>query len=224
MPANWGGARRIRRRRTTFRRKRVATVVPKATKAYVKKAITATKEMNHLLIDNSAQNIGYDTPLIAQWSTVTQGDTIANREGDRIQPRKLELNFRINLRSVQQVARIIVFQWRNDTADTTPIMGDILQVPGASNSYLSPYVTDVAKRQQFHVLKDMTFSNSNGEVEQFFVRKVNITKFMNKYINFNRGVTTGKSNIFVLAFSNVIATGPGPAFDKIVHLYWKDTA
>jgi len=206
-----------------FRRKSQATV-PKATRVYVKKALRANKETNHALIDNSAQNIGYDTPLIAQWSTITQGDTITNREGDRIEPIKLETNFRINLRSVQQVARIIIFQWKNDTADTTPIMSDILQIPGAANSYLSPYVTDVNKRSQFHVLKDMTFSNSNGEIEQFFVRKVNIRKFLNKFIIYNRGVTTGKSQIFILGFSNVIATGPGPAFDKIVHLYWKDTA
>jgi len=57
MPANFGGARRIRRRRTTFRRKSVAKVVPKATKVYVKKALKANKETNYALIENTATSI-----------------------------------------------------------------------------------------------------------------------------------------------------------------------
>jgi len=196
--------------------------VSEAVKAYVKKEVADEKETNHILIDNSAQNLGYDAPLIAQWSTVVQGVPITNRAGDRLEPTLLNCNFRVRLRSVQQVARIIIFQWKNDTADTTPVMGDILQVPGTDQSYLSPYVTDVAKRRQFHVLKDMTFSNRNGEIEEYFVRSLNIRKFSGKYINFNRGVTTGLNNIFVLGFSNVIATGPGAEFAKIVHLHWKE--
>lgn len=205
--------------------KKKKTGVPKATRTYVKRALSSAKETNHRLIDNSAQNLGYDFPLLAQWSSIPLGDSITEREGDRIQPIKAELIFRIQLRALTQVARIILFQWRMDTADSTPTFADLLQVPNASNSYLSPYVTDTAKRSQFHVLKDMTFSNTNGEVSQLFVRKVNITKFMNKYITYNRGVTTGRSQIFVFAFSNVLAGGTpaGPEFDKIYHLYFKDS-
>lgn len=205
----------------TFRRKSKATV-PKATKLYVKKAITANKELNYGNIDNSQTNISYDIPHIAQWSAIPQGATIDDREGDRLEPVSLEVNSRISMPSTVDVARVIVFQWRPDTDAELPSMAKILQIPGTGQSVYSPYILNDVDRQKFVVLKDRTFV-ADVDSQQFHFR-FKITKFMNKYISYNASLTSGKSQIYVLAFSNIASAGSEPFWNKVVFLKWKDTA
>jgi len=226
MPANFGGARRIRRRRTTFRRRKsVAKVVPKATKTYVKRAIKANKETNYALIDNSATNISYDAPLLASWSVVAQGSSIHTREGDRIEPTSMRISYQCVHDAVTVVSRIIVFQWKPDNQVDAPSMAKILEVPSTTQSVYSPYMQDKVDRSKFVVLYDkMHTGDATGLTATTHTRTINIKKFANKYINFNESATTGKSAIYVLAFSNVSSASTEPSFNKVVYFHWKDTA
>jgi len=225
MPANFGGARRIRRRRTTFRRKSVAKVVPKATKTYVKKALKANKETNYALIENGATSISYDVPTLTHWSAVAQGDTIRTRDGDRIEPTSLRMAYQCVHDAVTVISRIIVFQWKPDNQVDAPSMAKILEVPSTNQSVYSPYMQDKVDRSKFVVLYDKIHTgDATGLTATTHTRTVNIRKFANKFINYNEAATTGKSQIYVLAFSNVAAVSTEPTFNRVVYLHWKDTA
>jgi len=216
----------VRRRKTGVAKRRYvrkgSPKVSKATKTYVKKALTANKQLNYANLDNSSSNMSFDVPFLAQWSAVAQGNTIDSREGDRLEPTLLEINSRVSMSAVTDVARIIVFQWRPDTDAELPTMGKILQITGSAQSVYSPYVLNEVDRAKFVVLKDRTF-HSNPDTLYFHFR-CKQTKFMNKYISYNIGVTSGKSQIYVLAFSNIASAGTEPTWNKVAYLYWKDTA
>jgi len=199
--------------------------VSKATKKYVKTAIKSNKETNYALIDNSANNISYDVPLLATWSAVAQGDTIHNREGDRIEPTNLRMSYQCVHDAATVISRIIIFQWKPDNQVDAPSMAKILEVPSTTQSVYSPYMQDKVDRSKFVVLYDkMHTGDTAGLTAYTRTRTVNIKKFANKYINYNESATTGKSAIYVLAFSNVSSASTEPTFNKIVYFSWKDSA
>jgi len=200
--------------------------VSKATKRYVKTAIKTSKETNYRNIDNSAQAISYDVPLVATWSSIPQGDTIQAREGDRIQPTHLRFSYQCVHDAVTVISRIIVFQWKPDNQVDAPAMNKILEIPSSQQSVYSPYMQDKVDRSKFTVLYDkMHTGDATGLTATTHTRTINIKKFANKYINYNESATaTGKSLIYVLAFSNVASASTEPTFNKIVYLSWKDSA
>lgn len=200
--------------------------VPKATKSYVQKAITANKETNYQLIDNSQQTLSYDVPFLAHWSSITQGDTIRTRDGDRIQPVNLRVSYQVRHEDPFFISRIILFQWKPDINVDAPSMAKILEVPGTVNSVFSPYMQDNVDRSKFHILKDIIHTgNKEGLLTPSYTHTFNINKFANKYINYNESAVSGKSLIYCLAFSTrANAETFKPTFNKIVYLKWKDTA
>jgi len=207
------------------RKPRAKAVVSKPIKAYVAKAIKEEKQLNWALIDNTLQEINYDTTFMPHWSSIAQGDSINQREGDRIEPTLLTMKFQVSHTFSFDVSRVILFQWKPDTAVDAPDMSKILEIPSTAQSVYSPYVQMKVKRDKFKVLKDMTFSNTQGTAGQNFTRTVNIKKFMSKYINYNTApATSGKNLIFCLALSNAQVASAGPTFNKVVYLQWKDSA
>jgi hypothetical protein len=210
------------------RRKAKVAKVPVATKKYVQKALTANKETNYKLIDNSATNISYDVPLLASWTSVAQEDgsnDIHLRRGDRLQPMKLAIKYQCFHEAVTVISRIILFQWKPDNQVDAPSMAKILEIPGTVNSVYSPYMQDAVDRSKFVVLYDrMHTGDLTGTTNSTHTISVNISKFANKYINYNEDATSGKSQVYVLAFSNVASASARPSFNKIVYFHWKDTA
>jgi len=199
--------------------------VSKATKKYVKTAIKSNKETQYALIDNSANGISYDVPLLATWSAVAQGDTIHTREGDRIEPTNLRVSYQCVHDAVTVVSRIIIFQWKPDNQVDAPSMAKILEVPSTNQSVYSPYMQDKVDRSKFVVLYDkMHTGDTAGLTAYTRTRTINLKKFANKYINYNESATTGKSAIYILAFSNVASASTEPTFNKIVYFSWKDSA
>lgn len=200
--------------------------VSKATKAYVKEALVDNKELNWALIDVSTQALGYDLPFLAQWSSIAQGGTTSQREGDRIEPVKLIMNFDMYFGGVAQaVSRVIIFQWKPDTAVDAPSLAKILSVTATNYAYLSPYVQTRVLRSKFKVLYDRTFDNQNSIANSSYTYQVELTKFSAKYITYNTGTTTGKNQIFIVGLSDQVVGSPNaPNFKKISFLNWKDTA
>ncbi len=206
----------------SFRRKSPVTV-PKSTKLYVKKALTANKETNYINLVDGSSVISYDVPYLAQWSAISQGSTISTREGDRIEPTILSVKGRMFCTSSSDIARIIIFQWRPDNADEAPTMAKLLQLSGSQNSVHSPYILNATDRGKFAVLYDKSFMN-DGNRDSFNV-KITIKKFMNKFITYNTGTTTGRSQIYMLAFSNIPASSSQePSWNQLAYIHWKDTA
>lgn len=213
------------RKRSSSRKPRKPKV-PLATKEYVQRALTADKELNWVMIDTSAQNIGYDAPLLAHWSPIAQGDTISQRNGDRITVKALKMNYKMLFPAgVNASARIIIFQWKPDNVIDAPTMAKILSNASTDYSIHSPLVETKVLRSKFHVLSDKIFNNLNSVTGSTYCRSMTIRKFNGKFINFSAGSTNGKNQIYILAFSDqLIASATCPNFKKVVHLNWKDTA
>jgi len=210
-----------------YPRKAKVPKVSKATKAYVKDALKEEKEPNWLLIDNSMQTPGYDVPALYQWSSVPQGSTVSTREGDRIEPTKLIVNFDLHYPTINDaVFRLIIFQWKPDNSIDVPSAAKILSITGTIYAHLSPYVQTSTLRSKFKVLYDKTFANKNGVIDDVQHYEVDITKFASKYITYTVGSTvSGKNQIYALSLSDQLAGGANSvAFQKAVFLNWKDTA
>jgi len=200
--------------------------VSDVTKEYVKRAIKTGKEDNWENVSESATNLGYDNPLLSQWSLINQGDTVNLRNGDRIQPTSLEVNFRMTFGiAPSQIARVMIIQWKPDNGVDAPFMNKILSTSGTDYSVHSPLIQSKVLRSKFAVLYDRTIPNLNSVTGSAYAFRVKIKKFSGKYIYYNAGATTGKNQIYVLAFSDTtVASASAPNIRRIAHLKWKDTA
>lgn len=216
-----------RRRKTGIAKRRyvrkATPKVSKATKTYVKKALTANKEENHAQIRNTTSNISYDSPLLISLSAIAQGNTIETREGDRIQPTRLTMEYIMTPASVAAISRFIIFQWKPDDADDAPSMAKILEITGTGQAPLSPYIQNHTDRSKFKVLADKLWV-PNQTTDFLRHGRLSITKFVNKFINYNEGLTTGKSMIYLLGLSNIQSALTEPTLNHIIYLHWKDTA
>jgi len=218
-----------RRRKTGVAKRRYvrkgSPKVSKATKTYVKKALTANKETNYLQVDSGSTGISYDTPLLVHLSAIAQGAGTSLRDGDRIQPIKLEYRFQVVHSAITEISRVILFQWKPDTAIEVPTLAKLLEVSGTNFSVYSPYVQDSVERAKFQVLKDYTFTGAGvATTAPTFWRSIKVSKFLNKFINYNDGATTGKSQLYIIGFSNLASASVEPVFNRLATLHWKDTA
>lgn len=220
MPSPLAGARR----RTPGKRRRITRKarVSRPVKTYVKKAITATKESNYFPYAVNGTELNYDGQLIAELSTVPQGDDISSREGDRIEPTSFILRGSLQNMATTTVARLVLVQWRPDSSqEPLDSISDCIQNSTLSYGVYGNYVPDKRQRMKFKVLWDRTFVNTTGAT-QIIPFNVMVTKFANKYINYGDSVTTAKSHLYLLGYSNVAVASSGPTIIAQGRLRWKE--
>lgn len=214
-------------KKRSYKKTKPSTKVTKATKTYVKKALTENKETNWKTVyEPEAVEQSYDVPIITKLSSVIPNPGINTREGSRIQPISLSVNFIHATAAVYNYSRVIIFQWKPDDNIEVPTQAKILEHPSSAYSITSPYVNEYVKRKKFKVLKDKMCLNQTNTTTGVSHYKFNITKFNNKFINYNNGTddVTGKNNIYMLSFSNTAIATNGPTISGHIDLRWKDTA
>jgi len=197
--------------------------VSKPVKQYVAKAIEEQKELNWVdQFEPSGVEMSYDSVTFNALFPPSQGDTIATRDGDRIEPIRLFGQYAINIPSVTTICRVFMFQWKPDNAVDAPSMAKIFEDSASTATVTSNYVGDAVLRKKFKVLYDKVIVNPTSVVNAQVFRKFDIKSFNNKYIYFNTGSTNGKNQVYVLLISNIPVAGTGPTMTGHFRSQWKD--
>lgn len=147
-----------------------------------------------------------NTALLNDVTEVTQGVGTTQRVGDELKVVALDLRYAAAVTTggatVPALARIIVFQWLQDTAATAPTLATVLLNTGTASDYpLSPYNADTVRSGYLGVLYDRTFGVSNLLPVAEHVRIS-----VNKHIRFNAAATTGTGKIYIMYLSDQAAS------------------
>lgn len=143
--------------------------------------------------------------FIEDLSAIPQGVTDAQRNGDTIVPKSLEVGWYTTPTTYRGTWRLIIFRWLDDSV---PAVGDILFEYGTVFATISSLQKDL--RVKFNVLHDslheaQLYSNQNPRY-----RYVKIGKTPINYIN---GATTGYGKIYSLVINdNVIGSAPAQPY------------
>lgn len=165
-----------------------------------------TKELKYYLGYISYTRFGY-SPSPTCISTIAQGDTDNLRDGRRIFPTSLNLNWDSYSDSTTgAMVRVIVFRWLSDNSTYTPASGMLLNDSGTARHVLSPYATEY--RNQYNILYDKVVKL--GYINAGATRQGDmITIPLKKSIDYVGTSTAGKNQIYVMVVSDLIAaSGP----------------
>lgn len=220
MPKVFRKKRYVRRKRKPFSKKQVKTI---------KKISERRSELKmHNVSGSTATTGGFEVNL----SAVSQGDTILTREGDRIEPTSLKLNYRI-IRDAGVAAdtvdavRVLIIQWHPDTLVDAPQLSDVLQdASTVTQQRVSPITGEVAKRARFTLLydriHDFIYDRSHGK-DSVAMRNLwfNLTKKARVLYN-TGGATTGKNHIYLLVAGQQVVATEDSTFTYYSQLRFRD--
>lgn len=194
------------------RRFRPRTVLSKAQKNAVKKiatsAITKVSEKKFLDQASGPTQIGYDAPVISLISMPVQGDSVNTRDGDNLFIKSLRLKGQVATSGQDVRVRVIVFQWMEDNATSSPTASDILQDVTQYDILNSPYKINGPKH--FKVLMDRRYVLDSPGQTWSRLFQANL-KLPQKKIQFNAGLATGVGQVYVMTLSDTytVASGSG---------------
>ncbi len=202
--------------------------VPEATKKYVDRRIRTSKELRFIDTTQSAQELNFDTPLVVDLTQLAQGDGDSARDGSKVKIDSVHGKFTIDMQSVNNIVRLIVLQWKPDSAAIVPDIDDSNSAPEAILSEVTATSTgsvnshpNWSNRGKFKILTDTRWMSNTGAA---IVRNGTLfsRKMSSKVMQYNDAATTGKNHIFLLAFSNVANAGTGPVFNATFRVKYRD--
>lgn len=151
-------------RKSSYKKKAVLVEKPPSAKKLISNVAKRVKKIENQF-EKKYYNSGYTTTMTAAGDVVTltgiaQGDTASSRDGNDITVRSIRVNGYVSLRADSAVAlncppqlyRMIVFQDRQQVADTEPAVTDVLLTADLSSNYNYPNVKD-----RFKILYDKKF-------------------------------------------------------------------
>lgn len=176
---------------------------------------------------------GAGSNYVQDLTLVPQGDTDTTRDGDKLTLTSLKLNYFIDPQSAQldHYFRIIILQWHELTAATTPSATSILQnVSTDRDAILSEYTWDYKARfkimyDRVHYIRPLT-TNTGNYCENIPTQRISkFIKIPRKTIDYVAGGTNGNHHIFMVAFSCAVngAAGASPYLNYNVRLTYKDS-
>lgn len=174
----------------------------KAIKALERKLQAEVKELVQVQTAFSVTNTGNVLNLVP----IAQGDGISQREGNAIRLKSLTMRhaFQHNIAGdINQFVRVILFCDKQQIADTSPSVTDVLETA----SYLAPY--SLASKGRFSILHDKYFRlNANTHNGLAMTKKRKMTQL----VRYNSSATTDiqKNGIYILLISSQ-ATANYPA-------------
>lgn len=192
-------------------------------KTYVRKAINSNIETKQYIASQFAYSIDYDvSPFVEDMTNIAQGDTEQTRDGNVIKPYRLDIRYQLN-GSSGDVCRIMVIQWKQDTAVVSPTINIAISnnvfnsAVGSGTEYISP--VDIDRKPYFNVLYDrmIPLDSGAGLTKTGIIR---ITKMMG--IHYNDSATTGKNHLFILATSDTNNASTPPFFTYVSNFLYKD--
>lgn len=193
--------------------------VSKKTKTYVTKAIKRKADKRNISVTFAASYTDSGNMNLLGLTT-TQGDgSFGERQGDKIEPTRLELRYSWQAGDENNICRLIIFQWHpDDNAYTPSVLNEVVDITGQGTSSfpLCHYIFD---RKNFTVLHDSLLSVTTTGNNYAVVRTKNIYGKAMRNIRYTNGVSNGHNNIYYIAITDsALATHPQLRIDA--HLFY----
>lgn len=187
--------RKYRKRRKAYRKREFVGAV--------KKVINGQMEKHAYQASiNSTIN---STGTIFDLSAITQGDTAAERDGDRLTIKSLSLKMGIIAGDPTNFMRVIIFQWLQNSATVAPSVINIFPAVFVTQPYSfgSPYSKPDAG-YTFIPLYDKTFVVSSTDNVRFNIKLTpkNFKRKAKAFIQYNPASTTGTGKLYMCAISD----------------------
>jgi len=135
-----------------------------ATKTYVKRAISASKENKFEHQPTTARYTSLSTTLQTPWliNTIPQGDTAEQRDGSKVKLTylKLDLNLVSTTTHVPSTFRFVLLHVKNPRG-VVPLTDGSDVFDQANPTIISQYNPDISFSTRFKVLKDWTYTAEN---------------------------------------------------------------
>lgn len=156
---------------------------------------------------------------------IAEGTGADERIGDELQMKSVRIRGRLEPKStgVGDVARIMLIQWKPDTAADTPANGEVFEDISTVKETLSGYTTDLTHRAKFKVLMDKTFlipayAQINNRRDLYFTRTIS-GKRMSKVLYEAGGVTGAKHLYLVYVGTKTTGTSASNFYCNIIQEY-----
>lgn len=194
--------------------KKVDPLNKPASRRYVKRQIRHSTETQFDYTTSTTQNIAFDGPEVVSMTTPSSA------LGDKINLKGLKVRAKLsNPADVGAVhCRIIVFQWFQDDAVSSPTMGVVLQDATGADSIISGYnITRRDNTVNFKILKDVyvrlgeagSLEGQNSKIVQFYIPM----KSLQRKVMRMTGNGTGFNGIYYLAYSDVADASSPPTLE-----------
>lgn len=185
----------------------------KAVRSYVRKAIKASKPSDKYNVSSTGTTIS--TTFVATGLTgISQGDGLRQRVGDLVKPTFMRFKYYLNNTTTNiQLSRIVILQWRPDSAVETPTASAIFQ---NQTDTQSDFVYDKQARAKFRVLSDTWHGTKPVAVNAVVpTRELRISLKSAGTIKYADTATTGKNHIYLVTLGSQ-ATGIAFAYYSTV--------
>ncbi len=162
-----------------------------------------------------------DDLLVVDLIAIAQGDGTGQRVGAEINSAGIELEYMFFGTGVEQVVRLMLVQWKEDTQTAVPTAVLLFTASASTNAPLSD--TSYENRKSFKVLYDK--SHALGVTgNEVATRRVRIpgSKMLQKII-FNGTATTGFNHVFLIAWSSELVAGSPAALSFVNTLRFYDS-
>lgn len=147
-------------------------------------------------------------------SAIAQGDSVNNREGDRITIKSIQFRFGLIGADTTNFMRVMLIQWLQNDAATAPTIAGVYNATYVSQPYatFAPFNKSAAG-YHFVPLYDKTFALSqqgnNATKAMIKITPRHFKKKAKAMIQFNAGATTGTGKFYIVLISDSgIATDP----------------
>lgn len=217
MPRKFNTARPYKTGKKPVRRRRRVAKTPSAWSSAKNLAVKAWQGYKYLrgmincekhFADTNQAALQSWTGTVYPLSALAQGDNIANRIGDSILAKYLNLRYSwiMDTTLTSTICRLIIFQ---DTMSlgTIPSASDVLQVTGSAPAVLSLLNVQYAIQGRFKILFDRTTTLSVYGHNAYATDEIIP---INDHIKFTStaGTDEGRNMLYALAITNVNASDP----------------
>ncbi len=179
-----------------YRHKPKSRAVPKATKAYVKRAVKADLELNHYDTVTTNKEVNSDQTEPFSLSAIPQGDGAEERAGDVVRLQSLDVRLLMNRVGASStdhdLVRCVIFRWKQNSASIAPTNARIYETSTPLAQFHSESLP-----MNMTVLYDKSFvlPPIGDEFETKFQRiKLNLR---NAKMQLNDTAVTGNNKIYI---------------------------
>jgi len=164
-------------------------------------------------------------PLISSLSDVAQGTGDSNREGDRLNPRRLDLTLTLYNRGSSQDARrhfvrVIVLRWNQDSTVGDPVGSDIIS-SGFLTTQAAPLgtiINDNFRAKKFDLLLDELVALDNAHDTKVITKVMTLPKEIP--IQFQTASVNGTGKLYLYVVSDESSGTACPQYNFISRLYY----
>lgn len=135
-----------------------------------------------------------------------QGLSDSQRVGDRIRLTSINLSYTLRQLGGPNYLRVILFQWKGDDSNYTPVVNDIISTGAGSNiPIITPLKHDHKNGKHFNILYDKVHSLQANGTDTVYVKKW-LTRGFARDMQFINGTQKGPNQLYMLEIAD---TGTG---------------